>query len=282
MAPTIELHSLNDTVAIGDGVRMPRLGVGTYKAAEGYEAYDEVSWALELGYRGIDTAALYGNEEDVGRAVRDSGIPRDELFVATKVWNDDQGYEQTLKAFSESLGRLAMDHVDLYLIHWPIPSLMEGTWRAMQEMLWAGRTRAIGVCNFLQHHLEQLASFADVPPAVDQVEFNPQLQQPELMWYLHDQGIVQQAWAPVMRGRVFNEPLLVRIAEKHGKTPAQVSIRWILQLGITTIPKSVHRARLAENAGVFDFHLSDEEMAAIAGLDRSERLGPDPRRYDGK
>jgi diketogulonate reductase-like aldo/keto reductase len=135
MAPTIELHSLNDTVEIGDGVRMPRLGVGTYKAAEGYEAYDEVSWALELGYRGIDTAALYGNEEDVGRAVRDPGIPRDELFVATKVWNDDQGYEQTLKSFSESLGRLAMDHVDLYLIHWPIPSLMEGTWRAMQEML---------------------------------------------------------------------------------------------------------------------------------------------------
>ncbi len=282
MQYVVELRSLADRVEMAEGVTMPRLGVGTYKSREGYEVEHEVSWALEIGYRGVDTAAMYENEDGVGRAIRSSGIPREELFVATKVWNSDQGYASTHAAFRASLRKLALDYVDLYLVHWPIPSLMEDTWRAMQEIRESGAARAIGVCNFLPHHLERLLSFADVPPAVDQVEFHPGLQQRQLMWFLHDRGIVQQAWAPVMRGRVFGIPTLVEIGERHGKTPAQVSIRWILQKGITTIPKSVHRERLAENADVFDFELSDEEMAAIDDLDRAERLGPHPDRYGGR
>lgn len=280
MTTTIELHSLTDRVEIAPGVAMPRLGVGTYRASE-VDAHQEVAWALEIGYRGVDTAALYGNEADVGRAIAESGLPRDDVFVATKVWNDDQGYESTLRAFDESLSKLAMEYVDLYLVHWPIPSRMRDTWRAMEEIRASGRARAIGVCNHLRTHIEQLMAHAEVPPAVDQVEFHPGLQQPDLMWFLHDQGIVQQAWAPVMRGRVYDVPTLVEIARRHGKTPAQVSIRWILQLGVTTIPKSVHRERLVENADVFDFELSADEMTAISALDRDERIGPDPNRYGG-
>ena len=277
----LQLESLRDTVEIAPGVRMPRLGVGTYKAVQAHEARDEVRWALELGYRGIDTASLYRNEEAVGRAIAESGVPRAQLFVATKVWNDDQGFETTLASLDASLSRLGLDHVDLFLVHWPIPSKMESTWKAMEAAQADGRTRAIGVCNFLAHHIERLLTFASVPPAVDQLEFHPGLQQPDLMWFLHDTGIVQQAWAPVMRGRVCDMPELVEIGERHGKTAAQVSIRWILQLGVTTIPKSVHRARLAENADVFDFELTAEEMATIAGLDRGHRIGPDPDRYAG-
>lgn len=275
------LESVRDTVEIAPGVHMPRLGLGTYKAAEGAEVTDEVRWALELGYRGIDTASLYGNESGVGRAIAESGIPREELFVATKVWNDDQGYESTLASFDASLKRLDLDHVDLYLIHWPIPSRIEPTWRAMEKMHAEGRARAIGVCNFLAHHMDALFAIAEVPPAVDQLECHPGLQQPDLMRYLHDRGVVQQAWAPVMRGRVCDMPELVGIGERHGKTAAQVAIRWILQLGITTIPKSVHRERLAENMDVFDFSLSAEEMSLISTLDRGERIGPDPDRYAG-
>jgi methylglyoxal/glyoxal reductase len=280
MTTTIELHSLTDRVEIAPGVAMPRLGVGTYRASE-VDAHQEVAWALEIGYRGVDTAALYGNEADVGRAIAESGLPRDDVFVATKVWNDDQGYESTLAAFDESLRKLALGHVDLYLVHWPIPSRMQDTWRAMEEILASGRTRAIGVCNHLPHHLERLLSFATVPPAIDQVEFHPGLQQPDLHAYCDEHRITMQAWAPVMRGRVFQIPTLVEIGRRHGKTAAQVSIRWILQLGVTTIPKSVHRERLVENADVFDFELSAEEMAAIAALDRSERIGPHPDRYGG-
>lgn len=274
----VELHALADRVEIATDVWMPRLGVGTYKAAPGYEVTEEVRFALELGYRGVDTAALYRNEDGVGKAIAGSGIARSDLFVTTKVWNDDQGYDSTLAAFDRSLANLGLTYVDLYLIHWPTRRT-EATWKAMETILASGRTRAIGVCNFLPHHLEQLGSFASVPPAVDQVEFHPELQQPELQAYCRDHGITMQAWAPVMRGRVFHIPTLVEIGKRHGKTAAQVSIRWILQLGVTTIPKSVHRERLAENADVFDFELSAEEMAAISALDKDDRIGPHPDRY---
>jgi diketogulonate reductase-like aldo/keto reductase len=275
----LQLRSLEDRVAIAEGVEMPRLGVGTYKSAPGYEVEEEVSAALEIGYRGIDTAALYGNEAGVGKSIAGSGLPREQLFVATKVWNDDQGYSSTLAAFDDSLRRLALDYVDLYLIHWPMGEQTLETWRAMEEILATGRTRAIGVCNFLPHHLEHLMTVATVQPAVDQVEFHPLLQRLDLQEYARAHGIVMQAWAPVIRGKVFDIPELVEIGRRHGKTPAQVSIRWILQLGVTTIPKSVHADRLAENADVFDFALSDEEMALIAALDRCSRVGPDPDRY---
>lgn len=276
MPQRIELHSLADTVEIAPGVSINRLGLGTYKSAPGEDVSHEVEWGLEIGYRTIDTAALYGNEASIGDVIRASGIPREEIFLATKLWNSDQGYEPALRAFDASLERLRMDYVDLYLIHWPIPGHTRDSWRALEKILESGRARAIGVCNFLPHHLEPLLAVANVPPALDQVELHPYLQQPELQEYCAQHGVTVQAWAPVMRGRVGKVAELVEIGERHGKTPAQVSIRWILQNGITTIPKSIHRERLVENAGVFDFELSAEEMATIDALDRGDRIGSHP------
>lgn len=274
--PTLELHSLEDRVDIAPGVAMPRLGIGTYRSQPGTEAEHEVRFALGIGYRGVDTASMYGNEEAVGRAIARSGLARDEVFVATKVWNSEQGHDETLAACERSLGRLGLEFVDLYLIHWPRPELTRETWRAMEELLAAGKVRAIGVCNFLVPHLEDLLSFANVPPAVDQVEHHPRLQQPELRMFCHDSGIMMQAWAPLMRGGVARIPEIVEIARRHGKSPAQVSIRWILQHGVTTIPKSVHEERIAENADVFDFELTAAEMAVIDSLDTADRIGHHP------
>lgn len=268
--------SLTSTVQIAPGVRMPVLGLGTYRSAEGPEVYDSVRDALEIGYRGFDTASVYDNEEGVGRALRESDVPREQLFVVTKVWNDEQGYANTLAACDRSLGKLGLDQLDLYLVHWPSRATLEGTWRAMEDLLARGSVRSIGVCNFLPHHLEALLAICKVPPAIDQVEHHPHLQQPELREYCATHGIVMQAWAPVMRGRASLVPELVAIAQAHDKAPAQVCLRWILQHDVTAIPKSVHRARIAENADVFDFELTGEQMRLIDTLDRHERLGPDP------
>jgi diketogulonate reductase-like aldo/keto reductase len=276
MHVNFELRSLADTVEISPGVRMPRLGLGTYKSSEGPDVEGEIEYGLSIGYRLIDTAALYGNEGGVGRQVRASGIPREDVFVTTKLWNSDQGYETALKAFDKSLAKLEMDYVDLYLIHWPWPKRMRDTWRAMEELLASGRTRAIGVCNFLPHHMDQLAEFATTMPAVNQSELHPRLQQRDLQAACAARGITLQAWAPVMRGRVNLIPELVQIASRHGKTPAQVSIRWILQKGMVTIPKSIHPSRIAENCDVYDFELSSEEMALIDTLDTGQRIGPNP------
>lgn len=266
--------SLADRVEIGPGVAMPRLGIGTYKVS-GRDVRTEVSYALEVGYRGIDTASLYDNEEGVGEAVCASGVPREEIFIATKVWNDEQG-PGTYGAFEASLERLGLDYVDLYLIHWPIPDLTRETWRAMERVRASGGARAIGVCNFQRHHLDELLSFADEPPAVDQVEHHPWLQQPDLRDYLRDHGITLQAWAPLMRGRAAMVPEMADIARRHGRTASQVSLRWTLQHGGTAVPKSVHPERIRENADVFGFELTAEEMAVIDSLDRGFRLGPDP------
>ncbi len=272
----VELRSIDDRVEIAPGVLMPRLGLGTFRAADGSEVENEVAYALKIGYRGIDTAAMYANERGVGRALRASGVPREELFVATKVWNTDQGYQSTLIAFERSLARLALDYVDLYLVHWPDPRRGRDTWRAMQELRASGKVRSIGVCNYLVHHLEDLLSFAEVVPAVNQVEHNPWVQRPELRDFCAERGITLQAWAPVIRGKAASIPTLVDIGRGHGKTPAQVSIRWILQHGVTTIPKSTHEERIAENADVYDFALTAEEMAAIDALDRRKGVSPSP------
>jgi len=274
-----DLLSLNDKVEIASGVLMNRLGLGTYRADEGPDVEGEVAFGLSIGYRLIDTAALYGNEGSIGKVLAGSGIPREDAFVTTKLWNTEQGFDTTLAAFDKSLGALGTGHVDLYLIHWPNPSLMGETWRAMEEILASGRTRAIGVCNHLPHHLEQLLGTANTPPAVNQFEFHPRLQQPDLTSFCRTNGITMQAWAPIMRGRVNLIPELVEIAQRHRKTPAQVSLRWILQQGITTIPKSVHSERIAENADVYDFEISEEEMAVISRLDAGQRIGPDPDHY---
>ncbi len=276
--PAAEPLSLATTVDIAPGVAMPRLGFGTYKSAPGREARTSVEAALELGYRLIDTAALYQNEADVGQVLRESGIPRHELFVTTKVWDSDQGYHSTLEAFEKSITKLGFDYVDLYLVHWPNPRKGPDTWRAMEEIHASGRTRAIGVCNHLPHHLEAMLKLANVPPAVDQVEFHPRLQQPDLQRFCAQHGITQEAWAPIMRGGVFHIPEILEIATRHGKSAAQVTLRWILQKGVVAIPKSVHRDRIAENADVFDFTLSAEEMAVMDALDTGERIGPHPDR----
>jgi diketogulonate reductase-like aldo/keto reductase len=274
----VEELTLDSTIDIGRGVRMPRLGFGTYKAMPG-EVEHAVEFALTHGYRGIDTASAYGNEEGVARGIRASGVPREDLFLTTKVWNDEQGYGSTRQAFERSLRRLGMDYVDLYLVHWPNEEHMAGTWKAMEELLGEGKTRAIGVCNHLPEHLEALMKTAEVVPAVDQVEFHPLLQRPSLQTYLVEHDIVLEAWAPMMKGRIGEVAELVEIARAHGVSPAQVAIRWILQQGYVTIPKSVHDERIVQNADVFGFSLADEEMERLATLDQDQRLGPDPNTY---
>jgi diketogulonate reductase-like aldo/keto reductase len=268
--------SIVDSTLLNNGVAMPWLGIGTWQSAAGREAEQAVAWALELGYRHVDTAALYANEADVGRALSASGIPRDQVFVTTKVWNEDLRQRRVREAFDLSLKKLGLDHVDLYLVHWPVPGAYLEAWKVLEDLLAEGRTRAIGVSNFLVPQLETLLAQARVVPAVNQVEWHPWLQQPALVEFCRRHGIAFQAWSPLMQGRVAEEPELERIGRKHGKSPAQAVLRWGLQRQVVMIPKSVRRERIAENAAVFDFELSADELAAIDRCDRNQRLGADP------
>jgi diketogulonate reductase-like aldo/keto reductase len=268
--------NLSSAVKLNNGVEMPWIGFGTFKSEPGKVTEQAVLWALEIGYRHVDTAAYYANEADVGRAVRASGIPRSQVFVTTKVWNGDQGYEQTLRAFEESSRKLDLGVIDLYLVHWPVKGKFTDTWRAFEKLYADGRVRAIGVSNFKVHHLEELSKSSSLVPAVNQVEFHPFLLQPELLAYDAAKGIRHEAWSPLTRGRSLDNPVVAGVAKAHGRTPAQVLLRWDLQHGVVTIPKSVHRERIAENAALFDFELTPEEMKAIDGLDTGTRIGPDP------
>jgi 2,5-diketo-D-gluconate reductase A len=266
-------------VPLPDGVAIPQLGFGVFQVPP--EDTAEVTLrALRSGYRHIDTAAAYRNEAGVGQALRASGLDREEVFVTTKCWNDDQGYEEAKRALRASLDRLELDAVDLYLIHWPAPARDRyvDTWRAFIELKDAGLTRAIGVSNFQPAHLARIVDETGVTPAVNQIELHPRLQQPELRREDADRGIVTEAWSPLAQGAVLSDPVIVRIAEAHGRTPAQVVLRWHLQLGNVIFPKSVTPERIAENFALFDFALGDDEMAAIAELDAGERTGPDPDR----
>ncbi|MFE3138369.1 aldo/keto reductase [Streptomyces scopuliridis] len=264
-------------VVLNNGVRIPQLGFGVFQVGD-EETTSAVLTALEAGYRSIDTAAVYRNENGVGRAIASSGLPRDELFITTKLWNDDQGYDSTLAAFDASLARLGLDRADLYLIHWPTPARDRylDTWRAMEKLLADGRTRAIGVSNFQPAHLQRLLDETGIVPAVNQVELHPGLQQEELRDFHAQHGIATEAWSPLAQGALLQEEALTEIAGRHGKTPAQVVLRWHLQLGNIVIPKSVTPARIRENIDVFGFELSDGDMAALATLDRGLRTGPDP------
>lgn len=266
------------TTVLANGVKMPLLGLGVLRIADGPEVEQVVTWALETGYRSIDTARVYNNEAGVGRALLSSPVPRDDIFLTTKVWNSDQGYREAHAAFDASLSRLGQEYVDLYLVHWPggDPDLNRETWRALEEIYAQGRARAIGVSNFHIPHLEALLATAEVVPMVNQVEFHPHLQQKELRAYCSEKGIQLEAWRPLMRGAVVDVPQLQTLAEKLGKTPAQVTLRWMLQLGVVTIPKSQNRNRIKENWDVFDFELSPEDMAVVDALDCGGRLGPDP------
>jgi diketogulonate reductase-like aldo/keto reductase len=272
------IESIRDTIELANGVRMPRLGLGTYKSDEGGDVERAVQAALELGYRAIDTASFYGNEQGIGAALAASGVPRAEVFLTTKVWNEEQGYDTTLTACEQSLSRLGTDYLDLYLVHWPLEQTPE-TWRAMERLLDEGSVRAIGVCNHFIRHLDRLLQTATIVPMVDQYEFHPYLQQPDVLAYCREHDIVVEAWAPIMKGHVSEVPRLIEIGHRHGKSPAQVAIRWTLQQDLVTIPKSVHATRIAENADVFDFELTAEEMDEIRALDRDERFGPHPDRY---
>lgn len=271
--------TITSAVELLNGVEMPRLGLGVWRTQEGEETENAVSAALKAGYRSIDTASLYKNEQGVGRAVRASGIPRDQVFITTKVWNDDQGYDTTLKAFQDSLDRLDMDYVDLYLIHWPVKGKYIDTYRALEEMYDQGRVRAIGVSNFTIAHLEDLMANCRIKPMVNQVEFHPMLTQKKLLAFCRKEGIQLESWRPLMQGNL-DLPLLAELSAKYRKTPAQIVIRWHLQLGVVTIPKSVREERIRENADVFDFELEPEDMNRIDALNQDHRFGADPDNFD--
>ena len=268
--------NLQTRVKLNNGVEIPWVGLGVFQSEPGPETQQAVEWALELGYRHIDTAAFYENERSVGNALKAVGLPRDEVFVTTKVWNSDQGYDKTLAAFEQSIEKLQLDIVDLYLVHWPIEATRLETWKALEHLYQEGRVRAIGVSNFLVHHLEELAANSSIVPAVNQVEFHPFVLQKDLLDYDHEHGIRHEAWSPLTRAKLWDNPVIDEIAGAHGKTRAQVLLRWDLQHGVVTIPKSVHKERISENADLFDFELTDEEMQKLDGLDRGERIGPDP------
>ena len=263
-------------VTLNNGAAMPRLGLGTYEARTGGEVEQAVRWALDLGYRSLDTAIAYGNESGVGGGLKHSGLPREEVFLTTKVWNNEQGGEETRRAIERSLKRLNVNYVDLYLIHWPIPKKLKDTWKAMEDIQREGLARSIGVSNFLIHHLEPLLDFADILPTVNQIEFHPYLQQPELIEFCENHKIQVEAWSPLMKGGACKIPELEKIGEKYGKSAAQVTLRWELERGLVAIPKSTHKDRIEANFQIFDFELSEEDVQTINVLDRNERIGPHP------
>ena len=267
--------TIGSTVTLNKGVEMPRLGLGVFRTDVGSETENAVRWALEAGYRAIDTAAAYGNEAEVGRVVRSGLVPREEIFVTSKIATGDLSYDKTRAAFDESMARLGLDYVDLMLIHWPVND-WPGAWRALEEVYRTGRVKAIGVSNFLQHHLETLFENAEITPAVNQFEFHPYLQQPDLQAFCRQHNIAITAWAPIMKGRVVDVPALVEIGAKYGKSAVQVTLRWMLQIDILTIPKSARKERILSNADIFDFELSDEDIQTINALDKEERIGTHP------
>ena len=267
---------LTSAVKLNNGVEIPWVGLGVFKSPPGEVTEQAVRWALEIGYRHIDTAAYYQNESDVGRALKDSGVPRDTVFITTKVWNSDQGFQGTLKAFDRSRKNLGLDVLDLYLIHWPVEGKFLDTWKALEKLYAEGKARAIGVSNFLVHHLESVMKASSIVPAVNQVEFHPFLVQKDLLEFDGRSGVRHEAWSPLTRGRSLNNPVIAGIAAKYNRTPAQVMLRWDLQLGVVTIPKSVHRERILENSRVFDFQLEKTDVERITALDAEARIGPHP------
>lgn len=271
-------------ITLNNGLKMPQLGFGVWQVPD-EKVTSVVSKALEVGYHSIDTAKVYDNERGVGKALAQSDVPREEMFITTKVWNTDQGYENTIKAFDASLERLGLDYVDLYLIHWPTPEFDEyvETYKALEKLYSDGRVKAIGVCNFNIEHLQRLLDECDVKPVLNQVECHPYFQQNELKEFCQKHDIFVEAWSPLNQGgAVLNDEVVKQLAVQYGKTPAQVIIRWHLQSNTIVIPKSVTPSRIEENFKVFDFELSQEDMKKIEGIDRNERKGPEPSQMNAR
>lgn len=263
-----------------NGVEMPTLGLGVWKMENNDEVKTAVNAAIDAGYKAIDTAAAYKNEEGVGAAIKENSTPREELFITSKVWNDDQGYDSTLKAFDDTVSKLGVDTLDLYLIHWPVEGKYKETWKAMEKLYNDGRVRAIGVSNFHPHHLEDLMKDAEIKPMVNQVEFHPLLNQKELRTFCKQHSIQMEAWSPLAQGKLLDHEVVKEIAEQHGKSTAQVIIRWDLEHEVVTIPKSSNPERIKQNFDVFDFELTPDNIRALDELNENERMGPDPDNFD--
>lgn len=272
------MANLKSTTTLHNGVEMPWLGLGVFKVEDGQEVIDSVKAALEAGYKSIDTAAIYGNEEGVGKALAESDIPRDELFITTKLWNADQGYESALAAFETSMEKLGLEYLDLYLIHWPVPAKgkYKESWKALEKLYKDGRVRAIGVSNFKTHHLEDLMADCEIKPMVNQVEYHPLFPQQEVHEFCKNNQIQLEAWSPLAQGQLLDNKELAAIGEKYGKSTAQVILRWVFQNEVVTIPKSTKAKRIQQNSDIFDFELTQEDMDKIATLDQGDRLFADP------
>lgn len=275
---------LQAAATLHNGTKMPWFGIGVFQVEEGAELINAVKTALVHGYRSVDTAAIYGNEEGVGEGIRqglkEAGLRREDVFVTSKVWNADLGYEETLKAFDTSLEKLGLDYLDLYLIHWPAEGKYIDAWRALESLYQEGRVKAIGVSNFHIHHLETLMKHAEIKPMINQVEYHPRLTQKDLHAFCTERGIQLEAWSPLMQGQLLDHPVLQDIAQSYAKSAAQIILRWDLQNGVITIPKSTKKHRIQENADVFDFELSAEDMKRIDELNENVRVGPDPDNFD--
>jgi methylglyoxal/glyoxal reductase len=274
------LKNLQSKKTLHNGIEIPYVGLGVFQMKDPRETVEAVKSAIKTGYLSVDTAAVYENEESVGEGVKESRARREDLFITSKVWNSDQGYDTTLKAFETSLKKLDMDYMDLYLIHWPVEGKYNDTWKALERLYNEGLVKSIGVSNFHQHHLEDLMKNSNEKPVINQIECHPRLNQEKLRTFCQEENIAVEAWSPIAQGRVLDEPTLKQIAEKHGKSSAQVILRWHLQNDVVIIPKSVHANRIKENADLFNFELSTDEMNLINDLNQDERFGPDPDNFD--
>lgn len=278
------MKNLAATSTLHNGVEMPWFGLGVFKVEDGSVTVDTVRTAITNGYRSIDTAAIYGNEVGVGQGIRESleetGLSREDLFITSKVWNSELGYDSAIAAFETSLEKLGLDYLDLYLIHWPVVGKYKDAWRALEKLYKDGRIKAIGVSNFQIHHLEDVMKDAEIVPIVNQVEYHPRLTQKELHEFCKTHKIQLEAWSPLMKGEILDHPVLEEIAMKAEKTPAQVILRWDLQNGVVTIPKSTKEYRIIQNSQVFDFELTDEDMERISALNENHRTGADPDNFD--
>jgi len=273
-------RDINYKIKMNNGVEIPQFGLGVYLTKSGIECVNAVMWALEAGYRHIDTAKAYHNEKEVGEAVRDSGIKREEIFITTKLWNNDHGYETTLKAFDTSLKTLNTKYIDLYLIHWPVKDKRKDSWKALEKIYESGYCRSIGVSNYMINHFEELFSYANVIPVINQVEFSPYNYQKDLLDVCNKNKIILEAYSPLTRMEKLTDTKLVPIAEKHNKTTAQVLIRWAIEHDLVVIPKSARKKRIIENAAIFDFSLDKSDMKILDDLDEGFRVAWDPTKID--